>query len=291
MLKMTGFDVLFQAAGWLYILATLAAMAFAVWVASRWWTKLIAAVSVFLIFAAYPYSVVRKEQETQRAQQERYARAEALFDERCKTAGEEIYRTVEGVEGVYLVDLRIASKSSDHDDPNWPDAALPREHVGTSYLASFLGWEQKASPLEPRSYINFKKTDFPGYQYVDARGDDGQIYRHTLPTTGNPFIELAKQPLVGAPARYAVSFVNTTDPTERAQWIAGTTVTIRDTQTNEVLATSTWYSLEAGFGSRAGARQPWLFASTCPKLKGWRERYPTRFFVDQVLKPNREGSQ
>ncbi|OUL98425.1 hypothetical protein A8M77_31735 [Variovorax sp. JS1663] len=73
------------------------------------------------------------------------------------------------------------------------------------------------------------------------------------------------------------------DPWDRAHWVAGTTVTITDSQTDSVIAQSTWYSFEPGLGSTEGHRSPWGFAITCPKL-AW-VGAPTRMFVDQVLKP------
>ena len=46
---------------------------------------------------------VRQERQER---QERLATAEAMFQERCKQAGEFIHRTAEDVEGVYLLKLR-----------------------------------------------------------------------------------------------------------------------------------------------------------------------------------------
>jgi hypothetical protein len=89
------------------------------------------------------------------------------------------------------------------------------------------------------------------------------------------------------PARYAISFADISDPADRRFWIAGTTVTVTDTKTSEILATSTWYAFEPGQGSTAGGRQPWAFATTCPISGGGNSS--TRFFVDQVLKPKRGG--
>ncbi|GKT00625.1 hypothetical protein AVKW3434_14570 [Acidovorax sp. SUPP3434] len=88
-----------------------------------------------------------------------------------------------------------------------------------------------------------------------------------------------------ASARYAVSFENIINPADREYWIAGTTVMITDTKTQELIAKKTWYSFEPGFGSHAGNRQPWRFALTCPDIKGEENHFPTRFYVDQILKP------
>jgi hypothetical protein len=219
---------------------------------------------------------------------ERYAKAKALFDERCKTAGEKIYRTVEDVDGVLLLNLRADDRVANEANPDWPDAGLPNEAGGLEYIANFLKWEQHQDKRNPRGYLNNARSELPGYQYVDVKNEDGAINRYTLSDPGNQDSDkLSKMTLKGKPARYAVAFVNVMNPTDRAMWVAGTTVTIIDTQNDEVIATSTWYALEPGQGSRAGFRQPWRFAQTCPGLRGSAARSPTRFFVDQNLKPKK----
>jgi hypothetical protein len=123
---------------------------------------------------------------------------------------------------------------------------------------------------------------------VDVKSEDGVISRYTLSDVKNPDSnKLSKALLRQAPARYAVSFTNMIDSDDRAKWVAGTTVTITDTRSAEVIATSTWYSFEPGQGSTAGYRSPWGFARTCPDLRGSAARSPTRFFVDRVLKPKK----
>ena len=219
---------------------------------------------------------------------ERYAKAKALFDERCKTAGENIYYTAEGVEGVFLRNIRADDKLMNEANPNWPDAGLPNERSGEDYIATFLMWEQHQDKRNPRGGLNYTPSDLPGYEYVDVQSGDGLVYRYTLAEPGNPdSTKLSKSTLRGEPARYAVSFVNILNDADRQSWVAGTTVTIVDTQTSKVMAESTWYALEPGQGSKAGARQPWRFAFSCPDLRGSQVRSPTRFFVDQILKPKK----
>ncbi len=73
--------------------------------------------------------------------QQRYEAAKAVFDERCKTAGEKVYRTVEDVEGVLLFNVPPRASDADRYDPNWPDAGFPQQYGGESYIANFLRWE------------------------------------------------------------------------------------------------------------------------------------------------------
>lgn len=219
----------------------------------------------------------------------RYEAAKALFDERCKTAGEKIYKTVDNVEGVLLLNLRPNDRAQNEANPYWPDAGLPNEHSGEDYIANFLKWEHfRGSPRGALNRIPISASDLPDYSYVDAKGSDGVSRRYTLRSQADAgYPNLATIELKGQPARYAVSFINIGNPLDREKWVAGTTVTVTDTRNSEVLAESTWYSFEPGLGSTAGARQPWNFARSCPELRRGRERAPTRFFVDQVLKPKK----
>lgn len=221
--------------------------------------------------------------------QERYAKAKALFDEKCKSAGERIHKTADSVEGVLLLNVRPSGIAEHRANPNWPDAGLPDEAGGEDYIRTFLSWEHQQFPPR-RGYLNSHPNNlsgylvFPGYTFVDVK-DGSDIYRYTFQKP--PSNELSKSMVSSTPARYAVSFRNMTDEADRAMWVAGTTVTIADTQTNETIAEHTWYSFEPGQGSRAGGRAPWGFAKTCPELNGGRGG-STRMFVDKILKPKQE---
>ncbi|WP_143694861.1 hypothetical protein [Variovorax sp. JS1663] len=275
-----GADIL-RGVGWIVRLLFLAAIVYALWSGGNWKRKLLKVTLVVLLFSTPLWPGIGERIRYER----KYKVAKVIFDQRCKTAGERIYKRVDNVEGVLLLNIRERSKSSDRSDPNWPDAALANERYQEGYVASFLQWEHHEDKRSPRGYLNYAPSDLPGYGYVDVRGDDGLLYRYTLDERGNPDSrKLSKSFLNGKPARYAVSFVNMIDPGDREYWIAGTTVTVTDVQTKEVLAHSTWYAMDPGQGSTAGARAPWGFARTCPELKGW-VGAPTRMFVDQVLKP------
>ena len=59
----------------------------------------------------------------------RYETAKAIFDERCKQAGEKIYRTTSGVEGITLLNIyprkpNIEGSYNPDRDPMWADATL-----------------------------------------------------------------------------------------------------------------------------------------------------------------------
>ncbi len=277
---------------WAYLLLCAVLLVLALWWPKSGKAKLVAALLVVALGSVLPVYLAlgaKKRQEERQPivekEQAQFKAAMARFEERCKTAGEKIYRTVEDVEGVLLLNVRPESGSKDRADPNWADAALPDEGRGDWYLRSFLFWEHHEDKRNMRGFLNDTPSNLPGYRFVDVEVDGGMYERITLAKPLSNAL-LSKQPLVGKSARYAVGFENFLDPEDRKLWVAGTKVTVTDTVTKEVLAEKTWFSVEPGQGSTAGFRSPWGFAKTCPSLQGSR-KHVTRFFVDQVLKPKK----
>lgn len=244
----------------------------------------------------------------------RLAKAEAMFQERCKTAGERIYRTAENVEGVLLMKLRPEGINYGHtqeqqfrlDDPYGSDSG------GEIYLKTF--------------FSGFYKDGLPagGYRYVEAIDlKDGQRYRYTgsvrsvgrmkedasniqLALKHNPDFDLNiysfvldKVPATGLPPRYGVTYDDISTREEREYWIAGSSLKVIDLKTNEVMAERIGYMMDRGQGSRGGGRSPWLLAAdnACPSFQR-NPNYPitpgrgagaqsmqTEDFVEKILKP------
>ncbi len=284
MIELTPFAGLLRAAGNIYWLLALAGIATALWRGRTWQRKLGWAALVLALFVAPLVPDIYRGLDYRI----RYAKAKALFDERCKTAGEKVYRAVENVEGVLLLNLRAGDIVGNRANPLWDDAALPNESGGDQYIRNFLYWEHNVTNTT-RGILNEQpmgaSAGSRGYRFADVLQLDGSVIRYRLKQPGNS--ALVREPVKGQVARYAVGFVNQVKPEDRAQWVAGTTISIVDTQTNEVVARRESYSFEPGLGDTSGARSPWGFAETCPSWKGW-DSARTRFFVDQVLKPTQE---
>ncbi|MBW8833047.1 MAG: hypothetical protein JF606_27425 [Burkholderiales bacterium] len=247
---------------------------------------------------------------------ERQAKAQALFAERCKTAGEKIYRTVDNVEGIYLLKLRPQGVNFGDqfklDDPYGSDSS------GDTYILNFLRgfYHQRATPPIPGAPPQL------GYPYVEAIDPkDGQRYRYTggvrevevtssilVGGTGKQFktkaFVLDKSPATGSAPRYGVTYDDISTHEEREYWIAGSSLKVIDLQTNEVIAERVGYMVDVYQGSQAGGRSPWLFAAdhACPGFQtnplrpltaafgGGSSAQPgqTLFFVEKVLHPIRE---
>lgn len=282
MLKMSGFDVLFAAAGNLYLLLALACICFALWMGKTWTRKLLYAAAVLALSVAPIAPKIYRTIEYRA----KLAKAQALFDERCKTSGEKIFKKAEGVDSVSLLNVRSRGISASVlRDPDWLDAALPHEPGQDGYIMTFLLWEQYQDKRNDRGYLNNRSSDRPGFKFVDVFESNGSIYRYRLILPDAR--EMSRELLSGKASRFAVSFINMTEPTDRQFWVAGTKVTITDTATREVMAEKVWWAIEPGQGDTSGERSPWAFARQCPSHIGWNGA-STRFFVDQVLTPSKD---
>lgn len=247
------------------------------WKAKTAWAVLVLAI---FIGPAIP-SIVRGIEHKQR-----YAKAKALFDERCKSAGERIFKTAAGIDGLVLLNIRPAPNAASRANQMWPDAALPDEFGGEWYLISFLGWEQKQGGRP--GPVNLVPTSFPGYKFVDVRIDANTYERYRLVEESIPIgkhWKLGPGQRHAEPSRFAVAFENLVSPEDRELWVAGTRISIVDTATGELLAERTSFAFEPGLGSTQGFRQPWGFAIGCPQFVHGAQ---TRNFVERVLKKPEE---
>ena len=234
--------------------------------------------------------------------QERLAKAEAMFRERCKTAGEKIYRTVENVEGIFLLKLR--PENINYGDQFRLDDPYGRDLTGDGYIGSFLRGEYDAT------HTGARRSGAPqrlGYHFVEAiDSKDGKRYRYTG-RTEEPWrydssysksyrhFVLDKVFAPGAPPRYGVTYDDISTREERDYWIAGSSLRVIDLASNEVIAERIGYMMDRGQGSRSAGRSPWLLAAdyACPKFSdanGSRaQTYQTLDFVEEVIKPTREN--
>ena len=271
MLKMTGYDVLFAAAGNLYLLLALACIGVALWKGQTWTLKLVWAALVFALFAAPIAPDMYRTVEYR----SRLAKAQALFDERCKTAGEKIYRTVEGVDGVLLVNLRPDNVSYEDQFARFDPYGY--ESGGEWYIRSYLPghWrtcvgDKAQCPPEKRAFL-----------FVDAISETGGRVRYVSvdrvtsqpPLPGqNTGIKIVTENSIKNIAQYGVRWEDISTNEDRQNWIAGGSLTVVDLRNGEVLAERSGYLMDPGLGSTASARTPWSwarhYAPACPKVDG-----------------------
>lgn len=238
---------------------------------------------------------------TAEAQRSRLQVAEAMFQERCKTAGEKIYRTVENLDGIFLMKLRPEKNNfSDQfalDDPYGDDTG------GKGYIENFLRGRASSGS------ITSKRSVRSGYPYVEAIDPkDGKRYRytgdvkevtHTSSVIGGgdgkttfkvqDFV-LDRVPASDPAPRYGVTYDDISTREEREYWIAGSSLKVIDLKTNEVIAERIGYMMDRGQGNTSGGRSPWLLAAyhACPSFPTGDGRHPvqihqSRNFVEKVL--------
>lgn len=251
---------------------------------------------------------------------ERQAKAMAMWEERCKTAGEKIYKTVENVEGIYLMKIRTTTNFGEQfklDDPYGSDM------TGDTYILNFLRGFHHQSKVEPYP----GSPPRAGYRYVEAQDPlDGTRHRYTAAKTAvrkmdanaenvqislklDPNFDLnvyefvlTKVPAQGKAPRYGVTYDDISTREEREHWIAGSSLKVIDLEVNEVIAERIGYMVDWAQGSQAGGRSPWLLAANqaCPNFQRNPLRPPlapdqgstaqlsqTLDFAEKVLKPSK----
>lgn len=252
------------------------------------------------------------ESEAQRAQKAKdsefnvkYDKAQALFKERCKTAGIVIKHTVKDVEGIELTKIRqpIPWAGREYFDPMYPEAAMASEHRGDDYIKQFLMSEFRSQfsrsqrgGLGPHLTNNTHQLLPPtrGYQFVEYSDAAGTRYRcqanwktgESNWTSGQHRCD----PIKVSAARYALDYEDIVDPTDRELWVAGTKLKVVDKQSGEVIAQVTRFVWDPGFGGSTSGRWPWQHANSaasqrCPSDATQPLHNDSRYFVDTVLIP------
>lgn len=250
----------------------------------------------------------------QQSLKERQRIGAEMFRQRCQKAGVFIHRTVDNVEGVFLMKIRPEGinigDQYELDDPYGSDLG------GDGYIMSFLlgHYEHDTTPgpnRPPDAPANPK-----GYKYVEAVDPkDGVRYRYTgsikavrkMDTTApNVQLELRRNPefdlniydyvldripAKGPQPRYGVTYEDISTRQERDYWIAGSSLRVIDLETNEVIAERIGYMVDWAQGIDLGGRSPWLLAANnaCPKFASIHgssaQPVQTIRFVNKSLKP------
>jgi hypothetical protein len=139
------------------------------------WLGAFVAVLLLIIAGFYIYLQITYYQPQQKKAEVENARldiAKEMFAERCKGAGVTIHRTVEDVEGIFLMKFRPTETNFGDqfrmDDPYGSDVG------GEGYLLNFLSGKSK------KGSINHTNSVTNGYHYVEAIDQaDGKRYRYT----------------------------------------------------------------------------------------------------------------
>ncbi len=267
---------------------------------NKWWVGLLGTLTVVLMFVLpmFKQTVKAKEEnKVQEIQNEKYLAAKAVFDERCKTAGYKIYKTVENVEGVTL--LNVWPDEKHYEDQMWEYAGLPKAFGGDSYIQGFLLWREWDNQINDYNYhgngFSSSKRSIPyntdeikrykrfnSYQFADVL--QNQSYQRYQFKDLYYLNEIATT-TIKKPSRYTVTFETQIIPEDRKIWIATTKAFVKDSQTDNLLGEATWYSFHGGQGvKKYSTTGIWDRARVCPDIANAQDG-PIQYFVLKVLKP------
>ena len=240
-----------------------------------------------LIAVAVPYSCIsplvrelkrdqQKAAEKEAEWRKRYEPAKARFDQLCQNAGEKIDRTADNVDGILLLKVRgddekyQSNRYNPLKDQMWEDAAVESEFDREAYIEEFL-----------LPYT----SSFPRYTYADVLQKNGLVIRYSRQREEQNWV-MEQRPTPHPRARYAVTYENDISWENRKHWIAGTTIKIIDTKTNELMAEKTMYAFvpELGYSKFEQNPNPWGRGMRCPMESEFKQRTVT--FAIKVLIPS-----
>lgn len=212
---------------------------------------------------------------------------EQYFDHLCKTeAGEFIYKTVENVEGLYMMrprkvatDYELAhlyaledpyGHTSDDDMPGAQDSYV--QPVQGKYLFLEISLISEGETKDTTKYQRY---------YRDEKANPGKKYQTMINGQGVfvPYV-VTDTKVSTLKSRHGYTWRGITRPHDREFGIAGGELIVLDIETNEVLA------VRRGFARTGAAKSNltgawWLTAPSCPN----RGLKTTPKFIQQVLIP------
>jgi hypothetical protein len=286
-IKLSIFSDALRLLGIFFLLLILGVLYLAVKLPKTWKGKTASALIIVGWFIAFPGRQAWEAKQEEDAARARFEKSRAAYQERCQTrAGEKIYKTVPGVEGLLLKALPRLSGHKERSDPMWPGGAFALEGRGDDYIRSFLRipppyrWVDVVDEKDGKRYRytwNFKQVTRVSSIMVGGDGKTKRTYMtHVLERTPAP------EP---AP-RYAVTYEDHVIPEDRALGIASSTVTVLDRESGEVLGEMVRY---AWYRENPATAEPqlWARAYRCPGYSSKSDR-ATRTFVEQILIPVQE---
>ncbi len=271
-------DVL-RAISVLYWLLALGVLALVVWKVKARRAKSLSVLAVIVLFGWLPAKQAYEAQKRLNYSREAWAYFKKLCDQK---SGERIYKTYTGVKSVLVIKPLPPAKEEDHFDQFW---------YGDPYSASATSVRTMATAsiltLDSRQPTGIQR----GLDFVEMRLEvDGapRYKRITRPISNDKATTLTE---IAAPvSRFAISWEDISTPADRRYWVAGSRLQIIDLKDNTLVAERIGYFIEAGFGSRAGQRRPWLTSrgpnTTCPPLKGG--DYSDQWFILSALRTSGE---
>lgn len=283
-IDLTPFGAVLDAVNWIYWIFVAAVAIYAWKRATTRKQRITRMLVILLLFGTLP--ALRMVAAVQA--QYRFNATMALYQDRCRSAGEKITRTVEGVDGV--VWMRWRDKSINFDDQFKLDDPYGHDCGGEDCIKELLriGKGLRLQTVEARRHER-------GYVFVETTDPrDGKRYRYTGQMKPGPSwtpegiekyrrekgkdldpdsyaFTLEREPIEAYTARYGITWEDISTREDRERWIAGSSLKVIDLSANEVIAERIGYLVDRGQGSTAGFRTPWTWARSygphCPPIR------------------------
>jgi hypothetical protein len=213
---------------------------------------------------------------------------EQYFEHLCKTeAGEFIYKTVENVEGLYM--MRPVKRATDYELEHLYALEAPYievhgeyEDPGEYFIQPHLGKYQFLEMPLPKRETGSNEVKYRRY-YRDENAHPGRDYQTAIDGkfVRVPYI-VAEKETRSLSSKHGVTWRGITRPHDRELGIVGSELIVLDLETHEILGVRRGFKRTGGVRNLTGIW--WLAGQTCPKLS----KKPDHWFIREVLKPTSE---
>lgn len=216
--------------------------------------------------------------------------SQEYFEHLCKTeAGEFIYKTVENVDGLYM--MRSRKEATDDELSHLYAMEDPYGHTnGEATGIEFLFVEPNRYQIFEMAVTKDRKLRM-GKQFLDPsylKMPDAQaIYERYSGFDARKTKTMIKEFATTLKSRYGFTWRGVTRPHDRELGIAGGELIVLDLQTKEVLGVRRGYIRSGGMKNLTGIW--WLTGRTCPAYNYRHRNKDSDFsywFVGKVLKPH-----
>lgn len=283
MLELTGFGNVLRGIGLLYWVLAIGVVFLAIRYGKGTRGKIIWAAVAIAAFGYLPGKALIEQHQRDAYAKEAWAYFKKLCDEK---SGEKIYKTHTGVKSVLVVKPLPPATERDLFDKFWMgdpySDATPWDRRGEQQGQTLIGQQRFISG---RGEIGFEFFE----QKITA--NDGQAFQRVEPSQVPPYF-VSKSSIQKPASRFGVSWEDISTAEDRKYWVAGSRFRVIDLIDNSIVAERIGFFIEAGFGSTAGQRRPWLTSrgpsTTCPSLSNG--TFEDRWFILKVLNPI-EGKQ
>ncbi len=283
MLELTGMGSVLRGIGLLYWALAIGAVFLAIRYGKGSRGKNIWAAVAIAAFSYLPGKAMIERHRRDAYANEAWAYFKKLCDEK---SGEKIYKTYSGVKSVLVVKPLPPATDNDLYDQFWYgdpySNATPWDRRGEQKAGTFIGQQEF---IDGRGEIGFEFFE------QEITTNDGKAFQRVEPSQVPPYF-VSKSPVQKPASRFGVSWEDISTSDDRKFWVAGSRFRVIDLIDKSIVAERIGFFIEAGFGSTAGQRTPWLTSrgpsTTCPPLNN--RTYEDRWFILKVLNPI-EGSR